>query len=1082
MVYAANKSAFSKSFRAGWAICIGLSVMAFHISSGRAQAPTAPITSSGLNTQISDPIVTAGGKSQYDITGGTRAGSNVFHSFGDFTVPSNHTANFLNITGQVTTNILARVTGGNPSNILGTIQTAGFGNANLFLMNPSGITFGPNASLNVGGSVTFTTADYLRLTDNRRFNAIPNPSIDALLSTKPVEAYGFLGSSPGAITVQGSQLGVTNGQGISLVGGNIAIQNGTLENGTIQPARFSAPSGQINLATAKSPGEFLQDLTIAPNINGALFRSFGSAHFASGSTVDVSRTGNGKVSIRSGQLVLEVHNAALDTASNSVSSAVTPDKDTIILAAKSSLLSQTSSADMGPDVHITADRITILGIPGSSPENQQNTNIRSETHGAGNSGNITFRAMNNIEITNLVNLSSFSKLTGDAGNVELSSTHGDIRITESMDTAVASKTFASGKTGKVSILAPEGDIVLDGGNIFTSASPASRGGGQVEVSAKNLHMKNVALLANDNESLLKPDGITVTLSEKLMMEGGSLIVTSSINNAPSAEINITARDVIVTQGSIINSDAFESGPGGQLRIATDTLEILDGGQISSGSRKAPDRGSLPQSLIPSGMGGNITVEALGTRGSILIDGAGSRISADTEGTGVGGTINLAARILTIQNSGTISASTTGTDPRAIGGSILLNLTDHVTLTNDASITASTSGPGNAGNILVRTNGVAISGGSNITASSTGTGNAGTVRIQGLQSPAHSLLIDGVKSGIFTKTGNTGAGGDITVSSNSVRMQNQGSISGETSGTAETATGGKIRVEGDTIRIENGALMTSSSTGAGSGGNIKLTAGQSVSIFDGASISASSTGTGAAGNIEIDAGLELDVQRGSITTQSTELSGGNIAIRAIDLLRVVEGKISTSAINGGGNGGAITIDPKVVLLQNSDILAQANRGVGGDISITTPVFIADQSSRVDASTPFGLNGRITIQSPTSNLSGTVGQLASKTSPPQVLLQNRCVALAGGEQSTFLLAGRDALPIEPNGWLSSPVSMEHWTGEDTAHASRLMARNQNVDSSPVIAAHSNKSRVLSLRRLTPPGFLVRTFATEATGCPS
>ena len=155
---------------------------------------------------------------QYDITGGTRAGNNLFHSFGDFGVPTNNIANFLNNTSLQTSNILSRVTGGNPSNILGTIQTTGFGSANLFLMNPAGIVFGPNAALNVGGSVSFTTADYLRLADGGRFTAIPGPQ-DASISSAPVAAFGFLGSNPGAITVQGSQLSVTPGQSISLVGG-----------------------------------------------------------------------------------------------------------------------------------------------------------------------------------------------------------------------------------------------------------------------------------------------------------------------------------------------------------------------------------------------------------------------------------------------------------------------------------------------------------------------------------------------------------------------------------------------------------------------------------------------------------------------------------------------------------------------------------------------------------------------------------------------------------------------------------------------------------------------------------------------
>ena len=200
-----------------------------------------PITGSGLNTQVSSPVTLPSGPTQYNITGGTRpgGGTNLFHSFGDFNVPNNNIANFLNDSGLATSNILGRVTGGNHSSIFGTIQTTGFGNANLFLMNPAGFLFGPNATVNVGGMVSFTSADYLRLTDNARFNAVPGPA-DALLSAAPVAAFGFLGSNPGAITVQGSQLSVADGTGISLVGGNITVQSGTLDGGTAQPARLSA--------------------------------------------------------------------------------------------------------------------------------------------------------------------------------------------------------------------------------------------------------------------------------------------------------------------------------------------------------------------------------------------------------------------------------------------------------------------------------------------------------------------------------------------------------------------------------------------------------------------------------------------------------------------------------------------------------------------------------------------------------------------------------------------------------------------------------------------------------------------------
>jgi filamentous hemagglutinin family protein len=905
-----------------------------------------------LNTHISGSIP-VGGKTQYDITGGTRAGANLFHSFGDFSVPDNNIANFQNDTGQATSNILGRVTGENISNIFGTIQTTGFGSANLFLMNPAGIVFGPTASLNVGGSVAFTTADYLRLADNGRFNAIPNATADALLSTAPVVAYGFLGSSPGPIKVQGSQIAVSETHGISLVGGNITVQNGTLENGTIQPARLSTPNGQINLAASKSPGEFLlEDLTSAPNRNSTSFRSYGSAHFDSGSTVDVSQTGNGMVSIRGGQLVLEIQNAILDTAGTSDATAAVTGQDTIVLAPGSSIITETSSADQAPATHVKADRISIrgAGIPNTSasdPPKTVFTGIKSNTQGGGNSGNIVLTARGDVDITNLANLESTSlpnsdavnrspiRVTGNAGDIALTSTHGNIQITKS--STVTSQTFNSaGNTGKVTALAPQGNVVLNESVFFTSTGGTGKAG-EIQIVASNLELRN-SVISDDNFGPMKPVGITIALSGNLALTDASVIATTSVSptDAPASDINLTAREIIVTRGSVINSGSFRSGRGGNLNINTDSLRILDGAEISSGSTRAPNRGlllSIFGDVRPTGDGGDITIQAQGSKGSVLIDGVKSGIFADTEGTGAGGAINLTARTITIQNGGKLSAETTGTSPKAMGGSITVKATDQVTLTNDASITASSTGPANAG------------------------------------------------------------------------------------------------------------------------------------------------------NIEINAGRELIVQDSKITTEASQANGGNITALASDRIRLSNGQITTSVLDGAGDSGKIFIDPREVIVQNnSTILTQAERGRGGDITILTPRYLQDPTSLVDASSQFGPSGKVTIQSSTSNLSGTVAQLSSKTAQTQPLMQNRCVAMAGGEQSTFILAGRDTLPSEPGGWLSSPFSMEHWIGEDTEHAAGLIASTRRLNESRAAITRMAKGKVLSLRRLTPPGFLVRTFATGPTGCPS
>ena len=197
---------------------------------------------------------------QINITGGTQAGANLFHSFQDFNLTSTQIANFLS--NPQTQNILARINGGNPSVINGLLQVSG-GNSHLFLMNPAGIIFGENARLNVPASFTATTANSIGFGNNNLFNDFSDNNFSAL--TGSPNSFLFTTTPAGSI-VNAGNLVVGNGQNLSLIVGNtLGVDRLTASGGEIQV--LAVPG--TNRVRLSQPGQVLS-LEFVPPVNNEI--------------------------------------------------------------------------------------------------------------------------------------------------------------------------------------------------------------------------------------------------------------------------------------------------------------------------------------------------------------------------------------------------------------------------------------------------------------------------------------------------------------------------------------------------------------------------------------------------------------------------------------------------------------------------------------------------------------------------------------------------------------------------------------------------------------------------------------------
>ena len=215
-------------------------------------AQIVPDNSLGNENSVVTPNVNIRGINSDRIDGGAVRGSNLFHSFQEFNIREGRGAYFSNPDNIV--NILTRVTGGNISQILGTLGV--LGNANLFLINPNGIVFGPNARLDVGGSFFATTADGILFENGFEF-AASNPEAPPLLTINMPLGLNIR-ENPGAIVNQT----VATGRGSSglvqvkanevEIAGDLSIDELYSESSLNVFTNGAGTAGTLNLETGRN--------------------------------------------------------------------------------------------------------------------------------------------------------------------------------------------------------------------------------------------------------------------------------------------------------------------------------------------------------------------------------------------------------------------------------------------------------------------------------------------------------------------------------------------------------------------------------------------------------------------------------------------------------------------------------------------------------------------------------------------------------------------------------------------------------------------------------------------------------------
>ena len=866
---------------------------------------------------------------------GRLVGANLFHSFLKFNLDSGQSATFSGPGGVA--NVISRVTGGNTSHIDGLIRSTIAG-ANLYLINPKGIVFGPNARLDLSGSFHAASADYLRLADGALFQAVPAAG-EVLTSAAP-EAFGFLGSDPGPIRVRGSEFDMAPGSALNLAGGKLELD----------AASVLTRGADIRLTSLAGPAEL--PVSAATPVPAGV--ASGRVEITGGSLLTtVSNAGiaqpAGKIVIRGGRLALRESTLASENFSAMAAGAIDLTAERGAVLQDMLVSSRTSDAGRGADIRIAGGRVRIDGgqletitewtgdagaieLRGRDVVVDRGAWVRSqaEAGSTGNTGGIMLAGERRVVVRGKDAFDNFSAVNtwtagaGDAGPITIEAS--TVRVAEGI---VGTTTFGPGNSGRVAIRGQRVSL-LEGAYVYADADAGSIGrGGEVTIDAEG----------------------AFTLSGVDSFGAVGQVSASTGGAGDAGSVRVRADSILVEGGARIESRAFAGSTG------------RAGDILLSGTSRVEVRGHDPSitqfsTLAASSQGAKGAGTIVVNGGDIVLDQA--VVNASSQGAGDAGRIVLDGGEVGALH-GTLLNTSARDSSRGGGGAIEIRARGLFELSGTdvagaRSSIESTTRDRDGGDIAISADRVLVSG-AKIAATVEGSGNGGAIRIDARSTE----VLSAAKVSTETSAGSSGHGGRIEIAAREglVVRGTASAISTVLTDTSGSGRAGDIAMSGRDVIIDN-ARVGANSNGSGATGHIELT-GERIELVDGI-VSVAAVGTRGGGSIRVSAAESL-LLRGDgndglgsailgLTTDSGR--GADIAIEA-DRVTLRNGEIAARTLGPGDAGSVAIVTGDLLLERGGAIAASSERGGtgnAGSIDLT-----ASRSIVVQGVNPAGLESEI-----------------------------------------------------------------------------------------------------------------------------